>query len=83
MKKTVATILTILSLLLILDSFNFGHALMMFYLAGIIPGTNIAIDAVQMLQFFALISGFTLARVLTYAVRSFKPYLALISRAQA
>jgi hypothetical protein len=83
MKKTIAITLTIFSLLLILDSFNFGHVLMMFYLAGIIPGTNIAIGATQMLEFFALITGFTVARVMTYLLRSFMPNLTAISRAQA
>lgn len=83
MKKTITTILTIFSLLLILDSFNFGHALMMFYLAGVIPGTNIAIDAARMLEFFSLFAGFTLARIMTHIVRSFKTAVASISPAQA
>jgi len=71
MKKTAAIIFTALSLLMILDSFNFGHALMMFYLAGIIPGTNIALSAAQMLEFFAIVAGFVVARIMTYVVRSF------------
>jgi len=83
MKKTIAIILTIFSLLLILDSFNFGHALMMFYLAGVIPGTNVAIDGAQMLEFFAIVAGFTVARVMAYLVRSFKQGVAPIARAQA
>jgi len=82
MKNTITIIATTLSLLLILDSFNFGHALMMFYLAGVIPGTNFAIDGAQMLEFFAIIAGFTVARVMAYAIRSFKPAIASISRAQ-
>lgn len=83
MKKTIATILTIFSLLLILDSINFSHALMMFYLAGVIPGTNFAIDAAHMLEFFAIIAGFTVARVTSYIVRSFTPNSTSISSARA
>jgi hypothetical protein len=81
MKKTIAITLTIFSLLLVLDSFNFGHALMMFYLAGVVPGTNIAIDANRMLGFFAVIAGFTVGRIMSYIVRSSKPTISSISRA--
>jgi len=84
MKKLITIIMVILSLLLILDSFNFGHALMMFYLAGVIPGTNIALGAAQMLEFFAVVAGFTVARVMTYTVRSLKSQTATsISTARA
>lgn len=83
MKKIITTIITIFSLLIILDSFNFSHALMMFYLAGVIPGTNITLGAAQMLEFFALVSGFVVARVMTYIVRSFTVRSTTVSRAQA
>lgn len=73
MKKSIAIILTIFSLLLILDSLDFGHALMMFLLAGVIPGTNIAISGAQMLQVFAVIAGFTVARVMTYCINTLAP----------
>ncbi len=63
MKKNITIVLTIVSAVLILDSLNIGHSLMMFLLAGVIPGTNIAIDGAQMLELFALLAGFTLARV--------------------
>jgi hypothetical protein len=83
MKKTSAIILTIFSLLLILDSFNFGHALMMFYLAGVVPGTNIILDGAQMLELFAVIAGFIVARIMNSIVRSFVPTLTSASRLQA
>ena len=83
MKKTAAIILTALSLLMILDSFNFGHALMMFLLAGVIPGTNIAIDGARMLEFFALIAGFTVARLTTHVIRSIKPRTTAAKHAHA
>ena len=83
MKKLATIIFITLSLLIILDSFNFGHAIMMFYLAGIIPGTNIVLNAAQMLEFFAIIAGFTVARVMAYSVRSLKPRARSISAARA
>jgi hypothetical protein len=73
MKKTIAFIFILLSLALILDSVNFSHALMMFYLAGIVPGTNIAIDAARMLEFFTLIAGFIFARIIMLITRSMNP----------
>lgn len=63
MKKTLTLILTALSFMLILDSMNAGHAIIMFFLAGVIPGTNIAIEASRMLEIFALLLGFTLSRI--------------------
>lgn len=52
-----------LSLIIFLDTVDAGHALVMFLLAGIIPGTNIAIEAGRMMELFALLIGFTLSRV--------------------
>jgi len=83
MKQTIAIIITIFSLLLILDSFNFGHALMMFYLAGVIPGTNVILDGAQMLELFAIIAGFIVARIVNYIVLSFIPNIVSVSRVQA
>lgn len=51
------------SFYMILDSMNAGHALVMFLLAGIIPGTNIVIEAGRMFEFFTLLIGFTLSRI--------------------
>jgi len=70
MKRTLITLLVIASMLLILDSINFSHALMMFLLAGVIPGTNIAIDGAQMLTLIALVVGFTLGRLTASFVKS-------------
>lgn len=72
MKKTITIVCITLSLLLILDSFNFSQMLVMFLLAGVIPGTNIAVSGDQMLEFFALALGFTVARIMMYAIRTFK-----------
>lgn len=65
MKKSISLILTLFSALIILDSLNAGHAAMMFLLAGVIPGTNYAIDANSALSLFAVLSGFTVARLST------------------
>jgi len=64
MKKALIITSLILSGILILDSMNFGHAVMMFLLAGQIPGTSIFISAKVMLEMFALASGFVVARVM-------------------
>jgi hypothetical protein len=75
MKKTLIIAFSLSSLLLIINSFDIGHALMMFYLAGIVPGTNIAIDAARMLEMFALLAGFIVARIMAFTVRALKPLL--------
>lgn len=63
MRRTIITICFSLSGLIILDSLDIGHALMMFLLAGVIPGTNIALSASITLEIFALLTGFVLARL--------------------
>lgn len=51
MKKALTILFLSLSAILILDSaLNAVHALMMFLLAGVIPGTNIAISGDRMLR---------------------------------
>ena len=75
MKKALTASFTILSLILILDSINAGHAIAMFILAGIIPGTNIAVSADRMLEVCVLLIGFILSRIcfnLIYASYSSK-----------
>jgi hypothetical protein len=79
MKKTIAIILTIISLVIILDSFHVGHALMMFYIAGLIPGTNVALNGSQMLELFAIAAGFTVARIMLFTLRSFMNFMQTVS----
>jgi hypothetical protein len=64
MKKTLTIILVIASALLILDSVNFAHAVMLFLLAGVIPGTNILITPAETMMLCALIGGFVLSRTI-------------------
>lgn len=63
MKKLLTIVFISLSAILILDSMNVGQAVTMFLLAGVIPGTNVALSGATMLELFALLIGFTLARV--------------------
>jgi len=63
MKKATIIICLSLSALLILDSMNIWHAIVMFYLAGEIPGTRSSLSAVTMMQVFALLIGFVIARI--------------------
>ena len=71
MKKTLSILFVLLSALLILDTLNAGHALTMFLLVGIIPGTNISIDASRMLEYILILTGFTLSRLTTGSVRAY------------
>lgn len=63
MKKAATIILVALSALLILDSMQAGQALMMFLLAGIIPGTSVVMSGSAALSLFASLAGFTVARL--------------------
>jgi len=63
-KKIIITCL-VLSGLMILDSLNVGQAFMMFFLAGVIPGTNFSLSAQAMIELFALLTGFVIARLVS------------------
>ena len=67
MKKVIIITSLLLSSLLILDSMNVGSALVMFVIAGQVPGTNFSIDAGTMLFFFMLISGIIAGRLTSRA----------------
>jgi len=70
MKKVITIICIALSAILILDSMNMWHALVMFYVAGEIPGTRQSLSAGTMMQLFALLIGFVIARVSNKAILS-------------
>ena len=63
MKKLFTILLTIATLMLIFDSLNIGHACALFFLAGVIPGTDTSLSADEMLNLFAALLGFTFSRV--------------------
>lgn len=69
MKKALTLLFTALAILIILDSMNAGHAVAMFLLAGVIPGTNSVLDATRTLEIFLLLSGFTLSRIILNITR--------------
>jgi hypothetical protein len=52
MKKFFTVFFLVSSLLIILDSLHFGYGLMMFFFAGIIPGTNLQLTPEQMLVLY-------------------------------
>ena len=69
MKKALTILCISLSFVIILDTFNASEAIFMFFLAGVIPGTNITISAARMLEVFMLLTGFILSRVTISLVR--------------
>lgn len=74
MKKSIITVCIIFSALLILDSMNAGHALTMFLLAGIVPGTNMIVSANTMLSAIAALLGFIVARTSISFVKEYLTY---------
>lgn len=64
MREKVIITCLVLSGLMILDSLNVGQSILMFFLAGVIPGTSVAINAQTMMEIFALLTGFVVARLL-------------------
>ena len=63
MKKIITITCLLFSALLILDSMNTLQAVFMFYLAGKIPGTQTYLSGGTMMELFALLIGFVLARL--------------------
>lgn len=56
MKKNIAIILNVISLLIISDAIGIGYKLMAFLFAGIIPFTNIALSSAQMLTLMSMLT---------------------------
>jgi len=54
MKKVITIFCLAASLLIILDSMNFGDALVLFLFAGVVPGTNFQLTPEQTFGFFAI-----------------------------
>jgi hypothetical protein len=67
MKKAVTLTSLLLTTVIILDTFGVWHALFMFYLAGEIPGTRRSVSANFMMELFALLFGFVVARITSRA----------------
>lgn len=64
MKKALTIIFITASILIILDSFDFGHSLAMFLFIGLIPGTNVSLSPGDMLTLLGTLLGFTLGRLM-------------------
>lgn len=71
MQKNLTILFVSLSAVLVLDTLNAGQALVMLLLAGIIPGTNIAVDAGLMFEYILLLAGFTLSRITVGIYRAY------------
>jgi hypothetical protein len=73
-QRTIITICLILSGLLIADSVNAGHAIIMLLIAGQIPGTDLYIPADAMLTvcagIFGVLCGRATSRLLTYSAHT-------------
>ena len=69
MKKVVTVLAVLGSLIIILSSLQFDHALTMFLLVGLVPGTDIVVSPGQMFMAVGLIAGFALARLVTPPLR--------------
>lgn len=84
MKKILTIIFISASIILILDSFDFAHSLVMFLFIGLIPGTNIALSPSEMLTLLALLLGFTIGRLMRPATlrmaQRFQPKAAVLAR---
>jgi len=68
MRKTIIITSLILSGLIILDSVHAGQALVMFLLAGEVPGTTIVLSGARMMELFSLLTGFVVARIANYFI---------------
>ncbi|MFZ2125210.1 MAG: hypothetical protein WA087_00305 [Candidatus Saccharimonadales bacterium] len=79
MKKTVIITVALLGTVLILNSNQFGYSLVLFLLAGIIPGTNISFTPTQMMVLMAILGGmviywgFVTPTIRKYSILSAKP----------
>ena len=81
MRKFIIITCLVLSGLIILDSLNAGHLLMMFLLAGVIPGTDISISAGRMMEFFGLLIGLVIGRLSTRPLQALFTRLPQLKRA--
>lgn len=68
MKKTLTILLTIASILLILESFNFYVVFMEFLFVGIIPGSETRLSPTVMLAIVSIITGLILGRVVVLPI---------------
>lgn len=63
MRKTIIASCVILSGIIVLDSLNLGHALTLFLLAGVIPGTNYVLSPQTAIELCAFGLGVVASRL--------------------
>ena len=66
MKNIIVSLCLIGSGCIILASLHAGTALAYFLLAGVIPGTTIALSSTEMLAFYTVMLGLVFARLFVY-----------------
>lgn len=69
-KKVIVITCLIASLLIFLDTIDIVHGLVMFLLAGVIPGTNIALTPNQMLIFMLVLIALATYRFVAMPLRA-------------
>lgn len=63
MKRFFTVFFLVSGLLIVLDSIHFGYGLMMFFFAGLIPGTNLQLTPEQMLILYVIAMVFIVIRL--------------------
>jgi len=71
MRKKIIIFCIVASLLIILDSFNFGYALMMFFFAGVIQGTNIQLSPEQMFALYSIAVSLIIVRFMAPVLQKY------------
>ena len=82
MKKNFTIFFLISSLLIILDCFHFGYGLIMFFFAGIIPGTNLQLSPEQMLILYVFTIGMAFIRLKPELLVKYNPLIAKQNRSK-
>lgn len=66
MKKTITTLCIVGSGLIVASSFDVAHSLVLFFLAGVIPGTNIALTPIEMMAASATAITIVILRIVAW-----------------
>jgi len=75
MKKAAIITIALVGTILILNLTRFGYSLILFLLAGIIPGTDISLTPTQMMVLMAILGGMVI--YWSFVLPTFRKYSAL------
>jgi hypothetical protein len=75
MKKTAVIITAVIGTILILDLTKFGYSLVLFLMAGIIPGTDISFTPTQMMVLMTILGGMVI--YWSFVLPTFRRYSAI------